>query len=252
MKCYLTGSKGFIGWYLTDHLKAQGDEIVGTQDNEGVVYDVPSNTEIVYHLGALVRPQESMRWRRDYLNANVVATLDLLQSVKANAPDAKVVLFGSGTQFHHDSWYAFTKTMAELCGEAYAKFDGLAVYRLRFFGITGIGKRGDVVNDFAEQAARLGTIHHGDLSVARDISDVRDVIPAFDHTVRTLPPGTYYIGRGEATPVRHIAEWFGVPLQEDPSRVRVEAPVHVSPSKTVHGRPIEETLQWVYESWKQL
>jgi nucleoside-diphosphate-sugar epimerase len=141
--------------------------------------------------------------------------------------------------------------MAELCGEAYAKFDKLNVYRLRFFGITGVGKTGDVVNDFAEQAAKHANIHHGDLSVARDISDVRDVIPAFDKTVRTLPAGTYYIGRGEATPIKYIAEWFNVPLYKDPARVRDEAPVHCSPSKTVHGRPIEETLQWVYDSWKK-
>jgi len=250
-KDYLTGSKGFIGSYLRPYLEERGDEITSTADAQWERYKIPTGTDVVYHLGALVRPQESMQQRTLYFDANVRATLDLLEAVKLNAPSAKVVLFGSATQDHLDSWYGYTKAMAELAGDAYAKFDGLSVYKLRLFGVTGIGKSGDVVNDFAEQAARDGRIRHGDLSVARDISDVRDVVPAIERLVRTSPPGVYHIGRGEAIPIRYIAEWFGVPLEPEESRVRKEDSVHVSPARSVDARPIRATLWWVYDAWQK-
>jgi len=180
----------------------------------------------------------------------VVDTCEMLESVKRSAPRARVVLFGSATQDHHDSWYAYTKTMAELCGEAYAKFDRLQVQKMRLFGVTGVGKSGDVVNHFAEQAAKTGRIRHGRLDTSRDIVDVRDAVPAIVETATRAPPGVHYIGRGKAIPISYIARWFEVPLELDESRVRVEDSIHCSPTASVSGRPIEDTLRWVYDSWK--
>ena len=252
-RCFLTGSKGFIGTYLRQHLEANGDTILGTSDEplDGLYETppIPYQTDVVYHLGALVRPQESMTWRRGYLDANVTGTVKVLEAVRLQAPNAKVVLFGSGTQDHLDSWYGYTKQMCELAGEAYAKFDSIPVYKLRLFGVTGAGKTGDVINDFAEQAVRDGRIQHGRLDYARDISDVRDVVPAIVDLVTRHPAGSYYIGRGEATSIEYIAKWFGVPLSQDQRRVRNEAPTHVSPAHSVKGRPIDETLVWVRESY---
>jgi nucleoside-diphosphate-sugar epimerase len=244
-RVYLTGSKGFIGSYLRPYLESTGDEVIGTHDEPFGEYDV-GNAEVVYHLGALVRPQESNYRREEYLFQNVNMTERLLAACPRGT---KVVLFGSGTQDTLDSWYAYTKAMAELVGYAYAKFDGLKVYRLRLWGVTGVGKTGDVVNDFTEQAVRDGRIKHGDLTGGRDISDVRDVVPVIADTVRNGPPGVYTIGRGETTQISQIAAFFKVPLEPDPSRFRQEAAFHCCPSNSVRGRPIEETLEWVRDSY---
>jgi nucleoside-diphosphate-sugar epimerase len=248
-RVYLTGSKGFIGSYLRPYLEWTGDEIVGTCDDETKYYRPPSDTEFVYHMGALVRPGESNHRRGEYLLSNVTSTQNLFEHVLHSCPSAKVILFGSGTQDTLDSWYAYTKAMAELVGDAYAKFDGLKVYRLRLWGVTGVGKTGDVVNDFAEQAFRNGRIKHGDLTGGRDISDVRDVVPVIVDSVRNGPPGVYTIGRGETTQISQIASFFNVPLEPDPARFRQEAAFHCCPSNSVRGRPIEETLKWVRDSY---
>lgn len=251
MKVFLTGSEGFIGTHLKSHLVSQGDTITGTSDVPYGTIEIPAGTEVVCHLGAYVRPQESMRRREAYLINNVVGTQQLLEAVITTVPGAKVVLFGSGAQDHLDSWYGWTKKWAEEVGDAYARFDHLKIYRLRLFGVTGVGKTGDVVNDFAEQAARHGHILHGDIEVARDISDVRDVVVAIRRAVDEGHPGIHYIGRGSATPIEFIAKWFGVPLATEASRLRKEEPVYVSPVASVKDRPIEETLEWVYEDWKR-
>lgn len=254
VKCYLTGSKGFIGTYLRRYLEERGDEIVGTQDEPaGGAWKMPVGTEVVYHLGALVRPQESNlpAWRWRYFDANVRETYNLFSSVRMSVPDAKVVLFGSGGQDHLDSWYGYTKAIGELIGDGFAKFDTMNVYRLRLFGVTGVGKTGDVINDFAEQAARDGRIKHGVLEYFRDISDVRDMVPAIVKVVTEREPGMYRMGRGEATSVKHIAKWFGVPLEFDGTRARNEDVTHVATEKNIpSSRPIEETLKWVYDAHK--
>jgi len=250
-RCYLTGSKGFIGTYLRKYIEETGSSVVGTVDDWGAEYEIPGDTDVVYHLGALTRPPFSMQDRADYFYANVGGTVDLLDSVKKDCPGAKVVLFGSATQDHLDSWYAYTKAMADSVGEAYAKFYGMSVYRLRLLGVVGVGHVGDVVNEFAEQAVRNGRIRHGNLNVSRDISDVRDVVPAIVERVSSAKPGIHYIGRGSATPVDYLARWFRVPLERDATRVRVEDTTHVSPEASVRARPIEETLQWVLDDWRR-
>ena len=196
MKCFITGYRGFIAQYLKEHLVSNDDEIIGhtssLEDNESLW--IPHNTDIVWHLGAHSRPEESMRLRNRYLKANTEGTLDILQEVKRNSPEAKVVIFGSATQDYLDSWYGYTKKMAELCANAFAKFDGLKIYQLKLFGIVGVGHKGDVINDFAQQAATNKCIKHGRLDYVRDISDVRDAVPAIYSIVTKLPPDTYYIG----------------------------------------------------------
>ncbi len=250
MKCYVTGSRGFIAGYLFKHLEACGDEIVGSVDFGGSIM-IPRDTDIVYHLGAFTRPKESQVKRWEYFDANVGGTLAILNRVQTEVPNAKVVFFSSATADHLDSWYGYTKKMAELCCEAYEKFDGLPVYRLRLFGTTGVGHSGDVINDFASQAAKHGRIKHGRLDYKRDISDVRDVVPTITRVVNEEAPGVHYIGRGVSTDIEYVAKWFNVPLEFDESRVRNEDITHVSPVASVKGRPIEETLDWVYKSWKE-
>lgn len=248
MKAYVTGNKGFIAGYLMPYLLAHGDTIVGYNDIREPV-QIPEGTDVVYHLGALTRPKESQVQRLEYFEANVAGTLEILDETVRCAPKAKVVLFSSATQDHLDSWYGYTKRMAELACEAYTKFDGLSVYRMRLFGTTGVGHHGDAINDFAAQAATLGRIRHGNLDYFRDISDVRDVVPTIVHAVNEKGPGVHYIGRGEATHIKAVAEWFEVPLEFDDSKVRVEDKIHVSPVASVKGRPLEETLDWVHKWW---
>ena len=252
--CYLTGSRGFIGSYLRRYLEERGDTIVGTADYTDSPYKIPPQTEIVYHLGALVRPQESnlQSYRHPYFTKNVEAVVRICAVVTDIAPRAKVVLFGSGGQDHLDSWYGYTKAMGELVGDAYAKLDGLQVYRLRLFGVTGVGKTGDVINDFAEQVVRDGQIKHGKLDYLRDISDVRDMVPSIVEVVEKEKPGTYWMGRGQGTFVRNIAEWFKVPLIHDSTRDREEDYAHISPEKRLlSSRPIEDTLEWVLNGHRE-
>ena len=248
MNHFITGYNGFIAQYLRQHLKDQ--TINGYTTNVQDFVDIPKDTDIVWHLGAKTRPQESMEHRHRYIVSNALGTVKVLKSVQRNCPKAKVVYFGSATQDYLDSWYGYTKHMGALACDAYEQFDKLKIYKLKLFGVTGIGHRNDVINDFAEQAAKFKHIKHGELDYMRDISDVRDVVPYIYNIITTKSSDTYYVGRGEATSIRAIANWFKVPLELEDSRVRHETKVHVSSVKNVGFRPIEETLEWIYESWK--
>jgi GDP-4-dehydro-6-deoxy-D-mannose reductase len=109
--------------------------------------------------------------------------------------------------------YGVSKAAQDLLAHQYYVSHALNTFRLRLFGTTGPGKVGDAPNDFASQIARAeanggrGVIQTGDLSTARDISDVRDAVRAMELVVARGKPGeAYNLGHGAAVPIREILD----------------------------------------------
>src|SRR5690606_28947690 len=82
--------------------------------------------------------------------------------------------------------YAASKASADLAARAFALQQGLDVVRVRAFNHTGPGQRPDFVcSDFAHQVAAIAAgrkppvMEVGNLDVARDFSDVRDVVRGY-------------------------------------------------------------------------
>jgi GDP-4-dehydro-6-deoxy-D-mannose reductase len=135
--------------------------------------------------------------------------------------------------------YAASKAAAELAAEQAARAHGLDVVVARPFAHTGPGHdRRFALPSWAAQIAELeraggGELKVGDLTVQRDLLDVRDVVAGYLALLDpAVPAGTYNVARGEAVPLGDLlallVEAAAVPVRvvRDPERMRpVDTPL---------------------------
>lgn len=158
----------------------------------------------VYHLAAQSSAAASFAAPRETLSANLLGTLNLLEAVRALAPDARplIVAVGSADEYGPRpddssplteetplapvSPYAVSKAAQTLLCRQYHLSYGLPVVIARPFSHTGPGQHTRFAfPSFARQiaAAEAGQgpaeIRTGDLSPIRDLLDVRDVARAY-------------------------------------------------------------------------
>ena len=261
MKVLVTGSKGFVGYWLIAHLESEGDEVIGIDAEVDITDPQALRDKVdevapdgIVHLAALASVGASFGSAEATWRVNAVGSANLLDAALACPARPRVVLISSSEvygrvpqdelpigeerPFAPVSPYAASKAAAEMAGLQAWLGPGLEVIRVRPFNHTGPGQRTDfVVPALAEQIARAvdsGADHlsTGNLDARRDISDVRDVVRAYRGLLVGGEPGQVYnVCRGEAYSIQYIAERLmaaaGVelPIVVDPARVRpVEIP----------------------------
>ena len=216
----ITGAGGFVGRHLARSLAARGAEVHGfglgpipddtpsMRWREGDVLDrdavdaavAGARPDAVVHLAGQSSAWLSFERPLETYRANAMGTWTLLDAVRRHAPQARILVVGTGeaygpqpegsrvgedAPFRPVSPYALSKAAADALSAAFARRHGLAVIRTRSFGHTGPGQAPTfVVSSFARQIARIeagagdGVLRVGNLEVTRDISDVRDVVSA--------------------------------------------------------------------------
>src|SRR3954453_12437841 len=95
----ITGATGFAGTHLA--AACAGDEVIALgrdlRDAETArVAIAAARPDVVYHLAARAHVGESWRDPAGTLRDNVAMTLNLLEAVRTEAPDATVVAVASG------------------------------------------------------------------------------------------------------------------------------------------------------------
>lgn len=279
MRVLVTGSQGFVGHWLTAHLEAQGDEVIGV-DTEVDVTDpaalqakvVGSAPDGIIHLAALASVGASWEAQERTWKVNAMGSVNLLAAAQACPHPPRVVLVSSSEVYGRVAEaelpigenqplapvnpYAASKAAAEMAALQAWLGAGLEVVRVRPFNHTGPGQRTDfVVPALAAQIARAAdagaaALTTGNLDARRDITDVRDVVRAYRALLLDGRPGEVYnVCRGEAHSIREIAERLmaaaGVelPIVVDPARVR---PVDVP---EIRGDParLVEAVGWQAE-----
>lgn len=158
---------------------------------------------------------------------NVAATSNLLESLRKNCPETKILIAGSSREYgavlpeecpvkenralKPDSPYAMSKAEQFLIGSRYARDFGMNVYYARIFYLTGPGQPdGFVCSSLIRQAVLLkknmiSKIAVGNLRLKRDFLDVRDAVSAlFLITEKGRPGETYNICSGKACSVEEI------------------------------------------------
>ncbi len=182
-----------------------------------------------------------------------MGTVNVLEAVREHAPEARVLAVSTGEVYGRAdeipttedaplaplSPYAASKAAAEIaCGRA-ARVDDLDVVVCRSFPHSGPGQTEQfAIGSWVRQIARLeeaggGAVVVGDLSVERDITDVRDVCRAYRMLLDPgVPAGTYNVASGRAVPLRRVLELLvsmarcPVTVEQDPARFRrAELPV---------------------------
>jgi GDP-4-dehydro-6-deoxy-D-mannose reductase len=249
---FVTGGTGFAAGHL---LRLLGGDTVAPERAELDLLDTDAvraavgeaHPERVFHLAALASVGHSWRAPREVLDANVAMTLNLLEAVRQEAPEAAVVLVSSGEIYgpperlpvdesaplRPQNPYAVSKAACDLLGGQYADAHGLRIVRMRAFNHAGPGQSDDyVVGTLTRQVAEAeaggaseALLRTGNPEPARDFTDVRDVVRAYVAAAE-LAPHAYNVCSGETATVRDliamVTQAARVPVRHelDPERMR--------------------------------
>jgi GDP-4-dehydro-6-deoxy-D-mannose reductase len=312
MRVLITGVSGFVGPYLAEHIGKVSPEaeiwgLVWAADTsaappmvrpiEGDLTDLSSLTaaldrarpDVVFHLAAASSVASSWDNPSHYLQVNAVGTVNLLEAIRTNHSQARVVVSSSAEIYgavplaeqpitEHAplvplSPYAASKAAQDLLTAQYYHGYGLATVRLRLFHHTGPRRPPQfVASSFARQIARVERgldpprLAVGNLEAVRDFTDVRDVARAYWLAATEGVAGdAYNICSGRRTSIRRVLELLiassglEVEIEIDPARLRAaDIPCLVgdhSRFSDVTGWqpeiPLVETLADLLQWWRQ-
>jgi GDP-4-dehydro-6-deoxy-D-mannose reductase len=289
-RAFVTGGSGFAGSHLLDLLPgatAPSREELDLLDGDAVSAAVrESAPDTVWHLAALASVGRSWEAPAETIAENVAMTVNLLEAVRTEAPEATVVLISSGEIYgppdrlpvdeeaalRPQNPYAVSKAACDLLGGQYADATGLRVVRLRPFNHTGPGQTDDyVVGTLTRQVAEAeaagreeALVRTGNPDSARDFSDVRDVARAYV-AAAGLGSGVYNVASGRAVSVRELIELVRaaarIPVRHevDPARVRAhDVPEVRGSAERLNAAtgwtpeiPLEQTVADALEAWRR-
>ncbi|EQB00634.1 GDP-6-deoxy-D-lyxo-4-hexulose reductase [Sphingobium quisquiliarum P25] len=211
-KILVTGADGFTGRHLTALLAERGHEVIGISHSaitvpvEGLaaahICDL-TDAQALRDILAMVRPDRVVHLAaiafvshgvvEDIYRTNIVGTRNLLEAVSA-AGGVEAVLLASSANIYGNrvsgaidenvapepiNDYAVSKLAMEFVARLYQ--DRLPIIIARPFNYTGVGQATNfVIPKIVDHVRRkAATIELGNLDVARDFSDVRDVVLAY-------------------------------------------------------------------------
>ncbi len=225
MRVLITGGSGFVGGHLATALRREGAEVVswglaeaGSEPSVAVdlrdlravsAHDL-TPFDAVIHLAGLANVGRSFAEPARYVSENSAMEVNLFETLLAQGAFPKVLVVSTGavygsarglitedTQVTVTSPYAVSKLTQELLGAYYGE-RGFEVVVARPFNHIGPGQQpGYLVADVASQIAAAerrgaGTVTVGDLSSARDYTDVRDICAAYIALIRDGRAGEIY------------------------------------------------------------
>ena len=275
----VTGGAGFIGSHLVDLLLTQGyivrvvDSLIAgkrecvpaaatffeadIRDAE-VLKEAFAGAQLVFHLAALPRVQDTIEHPTETHDVNVTGTLRVLEAARASG--AKRVVFASSAAIYGDnqhiplreeeppeplSPYALHKLVSEQYLRLYSKIFDLPAVSLRFFNV--YGPRLDPEGPYALVIGRFLKLHKegkpltivGDGEQTRDYVHVSDVVRALLSAAESDTVGegeVINVGTGVATSVNALAGHFGGEKAYLPPRLEPRASVaDISRAKELLG-----------------
>lgn len=281
----LTGAGGFVGNVLRTQLEAQGYDVIGARTAtitgattlSDIQLDVCNQASIatalrairpthIVHLAAISHIPTSFRDPLLTWQVNVIGSLNLLEAVKQQCPDA-FVLFASSSEVYGESFksgyaldedapckplnpYAASKVAAEQAFNEYFR-QGIHGVIARPFNHIGPGQSPDFVTaSFAKQIAEIEqgkqppVLRTGNLEAFRDFLDVRDVCDAYIQLME-LPASSnlklFNISSGKPYRIQEVLE---VLLAQSQCQIRVEQdPSRLRPSDIPYAAGISERLR---------
>jgi GDP-4-dehydro-6-deoxy-D-mannose reductase len=269
MRIAVTGIDGFVGRWLTRELSAAGHQVVGISSSRADVTDAvalgawlgDAKPEAIVHLAAISFGPAAAGDPARAFEVTVGGTINLLEAARGLSPAPIVLVPSSGEVYgrpqlaalplREDSAirpvgaYALSKAAQEAVALAVGGRHGLPVIVARAFNHTGPGQRAEfVVPAIAARVAavakgRATVIPMGNVDVARDFLDVRDVVGAYRLLLEgwaagSVPAGTVVnVCSGRSITIRRILEALceaaGVApsIEIDPSLVRKDEALEI-------------------------
>ncbi|BDM24257.1 GDP-mannose 4,6-dehydratase [Pseudomonas sp. LRP2-20] len=307
----LTGASGFVGKVLHRRLLADRHEVFGSVASSPAptdsghhyeVMDICDRTSVdaviqrvrpthLIHLAAVSNVAVSFKNPMLTWNTNVIGTLNLMESLKAHAPDC-FTLFVSSSEVYGETFkrgelleedaacapmnpYAASKLAAELAVTQYLR-QGLSGVIVRPFNHIGPGQSADFVTaSFARQIALIEAglqppvLKVGNLEASRDFLSVEDVCDAYARLVG-VPVGrlehrVYNISSGSSRKIRAVLDELlahttvPIEVQTDPERLRPsDIPVAAGSNRRILAElgwapatPLAQTVESILDYWRE-
>ena len=283
------GSARIVAWHRPDGsstARRPGPDWqpVDLLDRAGVARAVAAaRPSRIYHLAGAARADTAWHNVVPHLEANVLGTHHLLEAVRSLGAPCRVLvvtsaaiyepadgLLGEDAPLVPSNPYGLSKLAQDALARRAFADDGLDVRIARPFNHAG--PRQDpafVVSSFARQIALIeagrlpSELHVGNLDARRDVTDVRDVVDAYERIMIDAPAGRpYNICSGRAVRVGDLLDRLltlsrsPVRVTQDPARLRPEdSPVLVGDSTRIRtelgwmpgisiDRLLGDTLEW--------
>ena len=210
MKAIVTGSNGFVGPHLVEHLRSCGDDVLGLTQTSGPDLTERSawidavesaRPDVIYHLAGWSDVGASWQNPDKTAEINTMGSVAILEAARQASSPPRVLLISSADVYGRVdpsdlplteesparpcSPYGGSKQAAESLALQNFRGFGLETIVARPFNHIGPGQATKfIAASFAQQIANAeqagsGSITHGDLNPLRDISDVRDVVKAY-------------------------------------------------------------------------
>ncbi len=244
--------------------------------------------DAVIHLAGQSNVPTSFADPEATLANNILGTLHLLDACRAHAKETRLLIVSSNEVYgpvpqaeqpiredrplRPGNPYAVSKAAQEMLALQYAGSYGLDVIVARPFNHIGPGQTDRfVVGAFARQVAEVergdrAVVSVGNLDVARDFTDVRDVCRAYIALLeRGARGGIYNIGQGKAIRIGDLLDLLcrlahvEVKVEHDPARMRPsDVPVMRADTSRLRAAtgwqpeiPLEQTLRDTLDWWRQ-
>ena len=199
--------------------------------------------DYIFHLAA--QSSVAVSWKNPKLtiDVNIKGGVNVLEALTKIDFKPRVLMIGSGEEYGHirpnetpiteenntrpGNIYAATKACQNMLSKIYVDAYGLDVMMVRAFNHIGPNQTPlFVVADFCQQVAKIEAgqqepvIRVGNLSAARDFTDVRDVVRAYAMLVEKGKAGeTYNVGSGKAIVIDDILK---IILKNSTKEIKVE------------------------------
>ena len=244
--------------------------------------------DMILHLAA--QSSVGVSWKNPALtiDINIKGSIYVLDAIRELDYNPRVLLIGSGEEYGHilptetpireetilrpGNIYAATKACQNMLGKIYADAYQMDIISVRAFNHIGPNQAPIfVVSDFCKQVAEIEAgqkepiIYVGNLSAARDFTDVRDVVRAYGLLLQYGIAGeTYNVGSGHAIIIEDILNQIllqakvTIRIEVDPDKLRpVDVPIIEADTTKLYQctkwKPdisIDETISDVLEYWR--
>ncbi len=256
----ITGTAGFIGFHLARRMLADGWRVTGV-DAMTAYYDVALKTarhgillknnnfravegrietpgliaglmaadppDAVIHLAAQAGVRHSIDAPREYVDANILGSWEILEAARAHPPTHLLMastssVYGANTAMpyaedhrvdHPLSFYAATKKAGEAMAHSYAHLYGVPTTLFRFFTVYGPWGRPDMAYYKFTRAILAGEpidiYNHGQMR--RDFTYVDDLVEGISRLIGHVPTAGA-LGASPVAPWRVVNIGNGAPV----------------------------------------
>lgn len=244
--------------------------------------------DMILHLAA--QSSVGVSWKNPALtiDINIKGSIYVLDAVRELDYKPRVLLIGSGEEYGHilptetpireetilrpGNIYAATKACQNMLGKIYADAYQMDIISVRAFNHIGPNQAPIfVVSDFCKQVAEIEAgqkepiIYVGNLSAARDFTDVRDVVRAYGLLLQHGIAGeTYNVGSGHAIKIEDILHQIllqskvAIQVEVDSAKLRpIDVPIIEADTTKLYQctkwKPeisIDETISDVLDYWR--